>query len=111
MALVDWTHIAKYSVMMCFHLSVGACGLYLGLMHVRGWRALDVLFTIGLLVGWGATNAFLLGDGRPPALLALVFAVTAAIGIAFRLIALHRWRNIDWLVCRLPRSLQQMRST
>jgi len=100
MALVDPTHVAKHVVMMCFHLGVGACVLYLGLMHVRGWRALDVFFGIGLLAAWGGTNAFLVGAPRSPAIWALVFAATATVAIAFRLIALHRWRNIDWLVCK-----------
>ena len=103
MLLIDPTHIAKHIAVMCFHLGMGACGLYLGLMLVRGRQALDVFFAIALLFGWGATNAFLVASPRSPAIWALVFAVTAAVALAFRLIAAHRWRNIDWLVCKPPR--------
>ena len=102
----------KYSLMLLFHLSVGTCVLYLGLMHVRGWRALDLICTFGMMILWVMAGAMIAGSKPLPSLVLVpLFAVLAAVAITFRLIALHRWRNIDWLVCKparpVARGLQQ----
>jgi hypothetical protein len=93
----------SYSLQAVFSLCGGACLLYFGLRRVRGWRALDIV--VAILVGgawiamFGAVQAI---KGRPWLLPALI-VMMLAIAFALRLSAMHRWRNIDWLVCKLPR--------
>ncbi|MEO8017018.1 MAG: hypothetical protein ABI769_04330 [Pseudomonadota bacterium] len=92
----------EYAALLFFQFCAGACLLYLGLMHVRGWQATDVLSAMGLLSAWGtAYGSSLLLLQHPWMLLALCAAMLAA-AFALRLVALHRWRRIDWLVCKPP---------
>ena len=94
---------------MLFHLSAGTCLLYLGLMHVRGWPVLDVLCAIALSLIWIMTYAGTTLILKRPWLMPILIAAMAGMAINFRLIALHRWRRIDWLVCKPPRSMPRGR--
>ena len=93
----------SYLVLFLFHLCAGVCLMYLGLMHVRGWRVLDALCAIALSIAWLATFPTVTLLMKRPWLIPIVIAAMAGVTIAFRLIALHRWRRIDWLVCRPPK--------
>lgn len=94
-----------YTILLAYYLCVGAGVLYLGLMHVRGWRALDVLCAIVLFVMWARTYGVTLSAVDRPAIGPGIIVGLALGATALRFIALHRWRTIDWLVCKPPRSL------
>jgi hypothetical protein len=96
------TSVLEYGVLLGFQLCSGLCLLYLGLMRVRGWRALDVLCALALFFAWG------IASGSTPYLaahLSIALALSAAMlvaAFALRLVGLYRWRRIDWLVCKPP---------
>jgi hypothetical protein len=89
-------------LLLGFHLSARACLLYLGLMHVRGWTALDVLCAGALVGGWLVASAAIQEGAVPPSLMLVLIAAGAGVTLALRLIALYRWHRIDWLVCKPP---------
>lgn len=92
-----------YFVTLAFQLCSGIWVLYLGLMHVRGWRALDVVATLVLFAAWILMFANLQLVIDRPWSLPLLVAAMAAVALALRFVAVHRWRRIDWLVCKPPR--------
>jgi hypothetical protein len=92
----------SYTVQAAFYFCGGACLLYFGLMHVRGWRALDVACAILLGAAWMVMFATSqIAQGRHWLVPALM-AVTLGAAFALRLVAMRRWRHIDWLVCKMP---------
>lgn len=94
----------NYTVLLAFNFCAGACLLYYGLMHVRGWRAVDILCGIVLFSVWVMTFATTqLVLGKPWLMPALVVAMLTA-AFVLRQVALHRWKRIDWLVCKPPRA-------
>jgi hypothetical protein len=93
----------SYTIQAAFHFCGGAALLYFGLSRVRGWRTLDVVVGIFLGGAWLAMFAAVQSAPGKPWLVPVLIAVTLAIAFALRLSAMHRWRNIDWLVCKLPR--------
>jgi hypothetical protein len=93
----------SYTIQAVFHFCGGACFLYFGLRRVRGWRTLDLF--VGILLGGVWLAMFVATQAVPgkPWLVPALIAVTLTIAFALRLSAMHRWRNIDWLVCKPPR--------
>jgi hypothetical protein len=81
-------------------LGGGAAFFYLGLMHVRGWRAAD--FVGGLL----ALGAWLVALTGAPIFSQVVPQVPDGLWllcpliVALRVLASWRWERIDWLVCK-----------
>jgi hypothetical protein len=94
-----------YTMLLALHFCSGACLLYLGLMHVRGWRAIDIACAFALGGVWIMTFATAQFAVSRPSLAPAIMAAMLAAAFALRLVAVHRWRHIDWLVCRLPRQL------
>jgi hypothetical protein len=101
---IDWVSNPERGVtdlvLLLFQLSVGACLLYLGLMHVRGWRVLDVVCALLLAGVWLMTFPIMGTLMERGQLVFAVFGAMAAFAIGLRFAAAHRWRRIDWLVCR-----------
>jgi hypothetical protein len=93
---------ARYTVLLAFHFCAGACLLYFGLMHVRGRRAVDVLCGAVLFLVWIMTYATTQIVLKTPWLLPVLIVAMLGAAFALRLVAMHRWRRIDWLVCKLP---------
>jgi hypothetical protein len=87
-----------------FQLAIGACILYLGLMHVQGWRLPDLALAFMLAVFWIIAMAVAQSPSSSP--LFLPGATVAAVVLAFvlRIAGLRRWSCIDWVICRPPRS-------
>ncbi len=94
-----------YVVTLIFQMCSGIWLLYLGLMHVRGWRVLDVVSALVLFGAWVVTFANLQFIIDRPWSLAVLVAAMGAVVLALRLVAAHRWRRIDWLVCKPSRQL------
>jgi hypothetical protein len=94
----------NYTVLLAFHLCAGVCLLYYGLMHVRGWPAIDIVCGIVLFSVWVmtfATAQFALTQRWLPPVLVIAMLTVAFV---LRQVALHRWKRIDWLVCKPPRA-------
>ncbi len=90
---------------LTFHLALGTCLLYLGLMNVRGWTALDVILAIVLVGAWMTVTLLSVPAaklGTTPPLMPIWIGAAALGALAFRQIGLLRWRRIDWLVCKPP---------
>ncbi|MGH8142742.1 MAG: hypothetical protein ACREU2_09525 [Steroidobacteraceae bacterium] len=102
-AATDWRYVAA-AVLATFTIT-----MYLGLMNVRGWVALDIAAAILIVVfGWGAAVMVPLFSGRPatPAMIAIVI-VEAMGALGLRLTARRRWQRIDWLTFRPQRTATQ----
>jgi hypothetical protein len=100
-----------YVVTLIFQMCGGVWLLYLGLMHVRGWRAFDIITTFVLFGAWILMFANLQFVIDRPWTLPILVVAMAAVALALRFIAAHRWRRIDWLVCKPPRPMPRMRPT
>lgn len=98
-----------YVVTLIFQMCGGAWLLYLGLMHVRGWRAVDIVTTLLLFGAWILMFANLQLIIDRPWMLPVLVASMAAVALALRFVAVHRWRRIDWLVCKPPPPMPRMR--
>jgi hypothetical protein len=90
-------------VMLLYQMSMGACLLYLGLMHVSGWRVFDVVCTIVLTLCWVMTFPVLANVMERLWVLPELFGGMAAFAFILRLVAVNRWARIDWLVCKPPK--------
>lgn len=93
-----------YTVLLTFHLCAGACLLYFGLMHVRGWRVVDVVCGVVLALVWLMTFATTQMVLETPWLLPVLIAAFVAAALGLRMAAMRRWQRIDWLVCKPPRT-------
>jgi hypothetical protein len=101
--LLDHSTGFSNTVFLGFQFCAGACLLYYGLMHVRGWRVSDILCGVGLFAAWFTvflTARYVL---QTPWLMPAFAVTAAAVAAALRLVARHRWQRIDWLVCKPPR--------
>jgi hypothetical protein len=97
----QWSYVATISI----HMGSGAWFLYLGLMHVRGWRAADFITAIVLFGAWLVTFANVQFVVDRPWTYPLVVGAMACVALALRFVAMRRWRRIDWLVCKPPRQM------
>jgi len=93
----------RYAVLLAFYLCAGVCLVYWGLMHVRGWRALDTVSGIVLFLVWLMSFATAQIALKTLWLMPVLIAVMLGAAVVLRLVAMHRWQRIDWLVCKLPR--------
>ena len=89
--------------MLLYQMSMGACLLYLGLLHVSGWRVFDVVCTIVLALTWIMTFPVLVNVMERPWVIPFLFGAMAAFAYVLRLVAVNRWERIDWLVCKPPK--------
>ena len=94
----------NYTVLLAFHLCAGVCLLYFGLMHVRGNRALDIIVGAALFVVWIMSFVMTQVVLKTPWLLPVLIAAMLMAAFALRLLAVARWKRIDWLVCKMPRT-------
>jgi hypothetical protein len=75
---------------------------YFGLSLTRGWNAGDVLRGIGLIVLVGITDGTIKPrDGASVGILVATGLFTL-LALLLRRWAMHRWRELDWRVARLP---------
>jgi len=83
-----------------FCLTGGAFACYLGLMHTRGFKPLDVAAIGALTVSVGVAVAAMFLETLPlnTALAVLAFHIAGAWGC--RAVSRRRWEQIDWLVFR-----------
>jgi hypothetical protein len=88
---------------MLLQMSMGVCLLYIGLMHVTGWRVFDVVCMTALTLFMILTFPVLANVMKRPWLLPELFGGLAAFAFILRLVAVSRWERIDWLVCRPPK--------
>jgi hypothetical protein len=94
---------AAHLIVMLLQMSMGVCLLYIGLMHVTGWRVFDVVCTTALTLFMILTFPVLANVMKRPWLLPELFGGLAAFAFILRLVAVSRWERIDWLVCRPPK--------
>ena len=101
--LLDPSVGIRYAVLLAFYFCAGICLVYWGLMHVRGWRALDMASGVVLFLVW--IMSFVTAQIVLKTLWLMPVLIAAMLGAAvvLRLVAIHRWQRIDWLVCELPR--------
>jgi hypothetical protein len=93
----------NYTVLLAFHFCAGICLLYFGLMHVRGNRALDLIIGAALFAVWIMSFVMTQVVLKTPWLLPMLVAGMLGAAFVLRLLAVTRWRRIDWLVCKMPR--------
>jgi hypothetical protein len=98
---LQWPFVATLGI----HACTGTWVLYLGLMWVRGWRAFDVVTWSVLLVAWVVVFANVQFVVDRPWTFPIVIAAMVSVALALRLVAVRRWRSIDWLVCKPPRQM------
>lgn len=92
-----------YTVMLAFHFCAGMCLLYLGLMHVQGWRGVDIICGTVLFLVWiisFVTTQLVL---EIPWLLPVLIGAFLGVAFGLRTAAMRRWQHIDWLVCKQTR--------
>jgi len=101
--LLDPSVGIRYAVLLAFYLCAGVCLVYWGLMHVRGWRALDTISGFLLFLVWLMSFATAQIALKTLWLMPVLIAAMLGAAVVLRLVAVHRWQRIDWLVCKLPR--------
>jgi hypothetical protein len=88
---------------LLFQLAIGTCILYLGLMHVQGWRLPDLALAFVTTVFWIIAMAVAQSASSPPLFMPIATAAAVAFAMILRLAGLRRWQRIDWVICRPPR--------
>jgi hypothetical protein len=100
----QWS-VLSWTLMLC--LVTGLFVMYLGLMYVRGLRALDITAaTLLVLSAFVAVGAIATTPIRPYIVVGVLgFQIVGA--LTARTVALQRWQRIDWLRLRPARMASQ----
>lgn len=81
---------------------------YLGLMLTRGLRWVEALLGVGVMFGLMAVAVLVASREATAGTVAVVLILEgflAVLAIVLRSIALRRWTQIDWMLCRPERAL------
>lgn len=83
-------------------VALEVCGLYVGLMSVRGANLRLILEVLTAVVGWSCLMVSLLATAATPAIQAIPIVLLLG-ALALRPIARLQWRELDWLICKPAR--------
>jgi hypothetical protein len=81
-----------------------AASTYLGLMMTRGVGWVDCICAIGTMGVMMAAAVYARGNSTERAIVMGLEVLLAVLTLAFRALAIRRWRLLDWMICRSERS-------
>jgi hypothetical protein len=81
-----------------------AASTYLGLMMTRGVGWVDCICAIGTMGVMMAAAVYARGNSTERAIVMGLEVLLAVLTLAFRALAIRRWRLLDWMICRGERS-------